>query len=130
MRFQRYARYAYRATPRKSAAILRRQRREREALPLFAAQVASCQLSVDDEHRLRTMAAEASQREWRAMLARDWRRARAELRNFDPALRRQLLDHWNRHRWLPGTPGYLLNMLHRYRTGRLDLYAPGQVLEN
>jgi hypothetical protein len=125
MRFQRHVRHVYEPTDRKGAAILRRQRKERDALPLFAAEIASGQLTVAEEHRLRTLAWEKSQREWRARLAREWRQARAELVTFPPAEREQLLRHWNRHRWLPGTPGYLLNMLHRHRTGRLDMSLPG-----
>ena len=49
MRFKRYGRYPFNDTPRKRAAVLRKQRNEREALPLFADQIAGEQPSVDAE---------------------------------------------------------------------------------
>ena len=50
MRFRRWPRpTAYRETPRKRAAFLRKQCLEREALPLFADAIAARQHSVDEE---------------------------------------------------------------------------------
>ena len=34
-------------------------------------------------------------------------------------MRRALLDYWNGHRWLPGDPMYLLDLLHGFGGGRL-----------
>ena len=55
-----------------------------------------------------------------------WRRARRDLDRRDPATRQTLLDYWNRHRWLPGDPTYLLDMLHGFDSGRLRI-VEGQV---
>ena len=50
MRFRRWPRpTAYRETPRKRAAFLRKQHLEREALPLFADAIAARQHGVDEE---------------------------------------------------------------------------------
>lgn len=125
MRFLRVERHYYTATARKSAAILRTQRAARNLLPLFAELIAEGQRSVEEEHDHRAQARELAQAEWRARRAAKWQQGRAEFSRFDSALRRHLLDHWNRHRWLPGTPEYLLTMLHMQRTGRLDLDTPG-----
>ena len=49
MMFDRYPRYeGFRDTPRKRSAVLRKQRSERESLPLFADQIAALQPSVDE----------------------------------------------------------------------------------
>ena len=55
-----------------------------------------------------------------------WRRARRDLDRRDPATRQTLLDYWNRDRWLPGDPTYLLDMLHGFDSGRLRI-VEGQV---
>lgn len=125
MRFSRLEYHAYEATPRKSAAILRRQKRERDALPLFADLVASEQIPVDAEHELRRQRWESYRLQERARRAKDWRRARSELRAFPTGERERLLDYWNRHRWFPAVPAYLLSALHMYRDNRLNMDAPG-----
>lgn len=128
MRFQKMSRHSYVPTSRKSAAILRRQAQDRAALPLFAEMIAAEQPSVDEVHARRAAAWEASEREDRARRAHDWRRARRSLREIEPIeMRERLRDFWDRHRWFPGTPSYLLSMLHMWRTGRLDMEAPGML---
>lgn len=37
-----------------------------------------------------------------------------------------MLDYWNAHKWLPGDPSYLLDMLHSYARDRLVI-DKGQV---
>ena len=44
MRFHRFGKYEFRDTERKRAAFARKQKAEREALPLFADQVAAEQI--------------------------------------------------------------------------------------
>ncbi len=56
MRFKRYGRYPFNGTLRKRAAVLRKQRNEREALPLFADQITGEQQSVDDVMTARAVA--------------------------------------------------------------------------
>ncbi len=53
------------------------------------------------------------------MRARRWRAARRILALYAHDINRALLAYWNNHRWLPGDPGYLLDALHRFETGRL-----------
>lgn len=123
------ARHTYVPTSRKSAAILRRQAQDRDALPLFAEMIAAEQPSVDQVYARRAAAWEASEREGRATRARDWRRACRALREIEPiAMRERLRDFWNRHRWFPATPSYLLSILHMWRNQRLDLDAPGMLV--
>lgn len=49
MRFKRYGRFPFRDTPRKRTVFARKQRAERDALPLFSDQVAVEQIGVDAE---------------------------------------------------------------------------------
>lgn len=128
MRYQPFGRYEYQETNRKSAAILRSQRREREALPLFADEIAAGQLSVADVHARRRAAASANEAAGRARRAREWRQARKTLRELPADDYLRLLDHWNRHRWYPAVPAYLLTMIRRFKNGELDLAAPGMTL--
>lgn len=125
MRFRRYGRFAFQDTPRRRAAVLRKQAAERAGLPLFAEQIAAEQPAVDvvmADRRARWDARETAERQRRAAL---WRKGRARMRQYPAAVRARLLDYWNRHRWLPGDPVYFLDMMHMHDTGQLNLDAPG-----
>ena len=50
-----------------------------------------------------------------------WRAGRRRIEAYPDDIRRALLTYWNTDRWLPGDPSYLLDMLHRFDTGRLIL---------
>ena len=77
MRFRRTSRSEpYRDTSRKRAAFLRKQRLEREALPLFAEAVAARQHDVDAEMVRRTVWWGEAERARRSQRAAGWRRAR------------------------------------------------------
>ncbi len=95
-------------------------------MPLLAELVAEQQPSIDhvmhERVRLWTTT-EQSDRDWRA---RQWRLARRLLDAHEPAVRRALLDYWNRHRWLPGDSTYLLGTINRFATGRLVI-ADGMI---
>lgn len=125
MRFRRYGRFAFQDTPRRRAAVLRKQAAERAALPLFAEQIAAEQPAVDavmaDRHA-RWDARETAERQRRAAL---WCKGRARMHQYPAVVRARLLDYWNRHRWLPGDPVYFLDMMHMHDTGQLNLDAPG-----
>lgn len=119
VRFARWPRHAYVVTDRKRAAAARAQRREREALPLLAGIVAEGQPPVEAvmaERLVRWAETEAARRSARA---RRWREARRRLDALPAAERVAALAHWNGHRWLPGDPTYLLDLLHGLATGRL-----------
>lgn len=121
MRFKPYARTPYLVTPRKRAAVLVSQRRQRERLPLLAPLIADAQPSVDvviDERCARFAGTEQA---WRANRAADWRRARARLASLPDNARPLVLAYWNRHRWFPGDPVYLLDLLHGLDVGRETL---------
>lgn len=127
MRFSRYERFEFNDTPRKRAHVLRRQRNEREALPLFADQIAAEQPDVD-------VVMEARRNNWRRheqtdrdRRAEKWRQGRARLAAYPIEIRGRLLNYWNNHRWLPGTPAYFLDMMHMWDSGVLHMNAPGAV---
>lgn len=123
MRFDRFGHHDFQDTPRKRAALERKQAREQAAYPLFAADTAAKQPSVD------LVMAERG-RLWAEQFARDrsgvcerWLTARRLLRSYPPLERAALYSYWQTCRW-PGTPAYLLSMLNMYDTGRLeDVYG-------
>ena len=121
MRFTRRSRCEYTVTDRKRAAALRLQRRQRDSLPLLARLIAETQPSIDEVMNARVSNWIVTMQRERDRRAASWRRARRALDGYEPALRRALLTYWNRHRWLPGDPSYLLDMLYGYETGRLVL---------
>ncbi|WNL48441.1 hypothetical protein RKE25_22185 (plasmid) [Dyella sp. BiH032] len=119
MRFKRRDRFAFSDTPRKRAALERKQRQERESLPLFATQVAAEQESADDVMAARAQSWERAEREGRSRDAADWRRARAKLAGYPVVVANALRAYWKINQW-PGTAIYLLSMMHMFDTGRLE----------
>lgn len=119
MRFVRRPRHEYEVTDRKRKAALRSQKCQREKLPLLGPLIAAEQPSIDDlmESRvatwLRTQQAERDRR------AARWQRGRRLLEQQPEPSRRTLLTYWNEHRWLPGEASDLVDMLHKFSTGRL-----------
>ena len=127
MRFVRRPRCAYIVTDRKRSAAARWQRRQRECFPLLGTLIAEAQPSIDHvmDKRVRTwIVTEQANRDRRAA---QWRQARRDLAGRDPTVRQALLTYWNGHRWLPGDPSYLLDMLHGFDRGRLVLLNGGVV---
>lgn len=123
MRFHRYGKYEFRDTERKRAAFARKQKAEREALPLFADQVAAEQIDVDEEMTARRLQWERHQAIDRKRRADKWREARRRLNDYQGPVRRALLAYWQECKW-PADPSYFLSMLHMYDTGRLSLDIP------
>ncbi len=121
MRFRRRPRVPFTVTERKYAAALRSQQRQQDAVPLLSILVAEQQPSIEQLMRDRITAWDRSEQEWRDKRAQDWRRARRFLAACKPTVRSALLRYWNEHRWLPGDPSYLLDVLHGFKTGRLIL---------
>ena len=120
MRFHRFGKYEFRDTNLKRAAFTRKQRAEREALPLFSEQVAAEQIGVDEEMETRRMQWERHQVIDRKRRAEKWREARPRLNGYQEPVRSALLAYWQQCKW-PGDPSYFLSMLHMYDTGRLSL---------
>lgn len=120
MRFKRCERHAFIDTSRKRAALRRKQRLEREALPLLADLVAEAQPSEDDVMKARAVQWLEHERRSRALRADRWREARRRLSGFSANERAVLRDAWNRAPY-PADPVYLLDFLHSYSVGRFAL---------
>jgi hypothetical protein len=116
MRFERYHQDRFTWTNRRAAAYQVKCRRQVEALPLFADLVRQDQLDVDTERARRQAEWEAHERRSRDRRAALWREARALLRTLPNC--QEAIQRWNRHRWLPGHPWYLLDFIHGISTGR------------
>lgn len=124
MRFRRWHRpEPYRDTSRKRLAFLRKQRLDREALPLFADQIAAGQHGVEEEMARRAVSWGEAERERRRMRAASWRKARARLFALPEALRRRVREIW-RDCPYPGDPACFADLLHQIEVGRVDPYRP------
>ena len=124
MRFRRWHRpEPYRDTSRKRAAFHRKQRLEREALPLFADQIAAGQHGFDEEMARRAVWWDEAERERRRMRPASWRKARARLFALPDALRRTVRYLW-RDCPYPADPVSLLDLLHQIAVGRVDPHRP------
>lgn len=120
MRFRRWPRpTAYRETPRKRAAFLRKQRLEREALPLFADAIAARQRDVDEEMARRQVWWIDHERELRRQRAARWREARARLFVLPDPIRRKVRSLWRTCPY-PADPASFADFLHQIAVGRLD----------
>lgn len=123
MRFKRLPQFAFTDTPRKRAALRRKQRREREALPLFADQIAAQQPSEDAVMAQRAVQSEQSERIWRRDRAAEWRKARGNIAVMPAKQRAIVRQMWNCAPY-PADPSRLLGMLRDVKCGRLDLRKP------
>jgi hypothetical protein len=124
MRFRRWPRpTAYRETPRKRAAFLRKQRLEREALPLFADYIARRQHDVEVEMARRAVWWDEREHDQRQQRASRWREARARLFVLPDALRRQVRVVWRTCPY-PADPASFADFLHQIAVGRLDVNRP------
>ncbi|MBB6414079.1 hypothetical protein [Mesorhizobium sangaii] len=113
----------YRDTSRKRAAFKRKQRLEREALPLFADMIAAGQHSVDEEMARRHIWWDEREREQRALRAARWHAARARLFALPDDLRCTVRELWRGCPY-PADPTYLLDLLHQIAVGRVDPQRP------
>lgn len=118
----------YRDTSRKRAAFNRKQRLEREALPLFAGMIADRQHSVDEEMARRHIWWNEREREQRAARAARWRDARVRLFALSKPMRRKVRDLWRTCPY-PADPTYLLDLLHQIAVGRVDPRRPPWIFD-
>lgn len=109
-------------TSRKRAALRRKQRLEREALPLLADQVAEAQPSEDDVIQSRADQWAVHEDRGRSRRARKWLEARARLDAMSANEGAVLRRAWDCAPY-PADPVYLLDFLHSYCTGRVTLDA-------
>lgn len=124
MRFRRWHRpEPYGDTSRKRAAFLRKQRLERETLPLFAADIAAGQHSVDEEMVRRAIWWDETERERRSQRAAWWRKGRARLFALPDPLRHRVREIWRTCPY-PTDPASFADFLHQIAIGKLDPYRP------
>lgn len=125
MRFRKWPKpTAYEETSRKRAAFLTKQRREREALPLFADMIASGQHGVDEEMSRRADWWPRQQQDRRDERAAVWRKARARLFAFPADRRRTIRALWRECPY-PADPHSFADFLHQIEIGNLDTARPG-----
>lgn len=122
MRFRLWTRHSFEDTPRKRAALRRKQQKEREALPLFAEEIAEKQPSEDEVMKYRAEKWEADEVRDRLKRARQWREARRKLDAMPEDQQKVLKMAWNCAPY-PASPVNLLGFLHSLETGRIDIEA-------
>lgn len=124
MRFRKWPKpTTYEETSRKRAAFVRKQRREREALPLLSDMIAATQHSVDEEMARRAVWWPEQQQRMRDERAAVWRRARARLFEFPDPVRRSIRRAWGDCPY-PADPHSFADLLHQIRVGKLDPDRP------
>lgn len=123
MQFKKTPSFAFNDTPRKRAALRRKQQREREALPLFAEQIAEAQPTEDEEMARRAELSDAQEVRWRSDRAAEWRKARRMIDTLPDAERRAVRRAWDCAPY-PADPSRLLGVLHSYSQGKIDLKRP------
>lgn len=106
MRFDRYGRHAFEDTTRRRAHVVRKHKREQEALPLFADQVARLQPSVDDVMSARRQRWDKTEARMRTDHALHWRRVRAKYYALTEEVRAVVAKRWTEWRG-PAKPFYL-----------------------
>ncbi|WP_298193061.1 hypothetical protein [Novosphingobium sp.] len=124
MRFRKWPKpAAYEETSRKRAAFVHKQRREREALPLFADLIGQTQHSVEEEMAQRAVWWPERQQRLRDERAAVWRRARAGLFDFSTDRRQTIRRIW-RDCPYPADPYSFADLLHQIRIGKVDPGRP------
>ena len=113
--------YAYERTNRKLKAAERRLRLDREKFPLFAAEIAESQPTPEELLDARGRAFVENQQANRDREARNWWRARAELRAIAEPDRAAFIRYWGRCK-CPGNACYLLTYINMFRDGRLIVH--------
>ena len=112
----------YEATARKRSAVLIRQRKDREKLPLFGELIRETQADPDEVLRDRADSILRNQIDKRQRAAADWVRGRAAMRALPEPERGAFLRYWNRLK-SPANGSYLLTYLNMLATGRLIMDA-------
>jgi hypothetical protein len=124
MKFVKAQRHGpFQDTSRKRSALARKQRKEREKFPLFSDVIAEGQPDADTVMELRAIQWDQWQQSYRDDRAAKWREARKRLATYGDNLRPRLRHLWNTSPY-PKTPVYLLDMLHSFSVGRIDLDNP------
>lgn len=124
MRFRRWPRPTpYEDTPRKRAAFARKQCLKREALPLYASEIAENQHSADEEMARRAVTWDRVEQSKRDYHASKWREARGRLFDFPEPVRLQIRRIW-RDCPYPPDHAYFCDLLRQIQLGKEDPYRP------
>jgi len=124
MRFRRWPRPTpYEDTPRKRAAFARKQRLEREALPLYAQEIAENQHCADEEMARRAVTWDRVEQSKRDYQASKWREARGRLFSFPVPVRLQIRKIW-RDCPYPPDHAYFSDLLRQIQIGKEDPFRP------
>ncbi|MCA1868469.1 hypothetical protein HW571_22600 [Agrobacterium genomosp. 3] len=124
MKFVKTTRHGpFQDTSRKRAALARKQRLEREKFPLFSVEIAEQQKDADTVMEERAVKWAIWQQDHRDRKAALWRKARRRLFSYGDNVRPRLRDLWNSCPY-PKNPDYLLDFLHDFSVGRMDLDNP------
>lgn len=121
MRFTRYPRFQEKGvTPQRLAAARRRVARDKEECALFPELVKHNtpeeRIAEQEEDRVQW------RRKMRAHWADSWRQARRELRAMPASKQQSIIRYWNLGH-LPGSPSYLLSIIHASKRGRCFWHA-------
>jgi hypothetical protein len=112
MKYQPYQNFGFIDNARRRGAYRAKCRREQARMPLFAEQIATEQLPVDEEFERRRVAHEAAEARFRNDRAQEWLQARAKLRAHPEA--EQIYHRWQTHRWITRHPAYLADLVHNW----------------
>lgn len=123
MRFKETPSFTFTDTPRKRAALRRKQQRERDALPLFADQIAEEQPTEDEVMARRAVLFDQQETRWRSERAAEWRKARRMIDSLPAEEGRAIRRVWDCAPY-PADPSRLSGVLHSYSLGKLDLKRP------
>lgn len=123
MRFKKWPRHAFTDTHRKRVALRRKQRLERESLPLFAEQIAEEQPSEDRVMQDRAKAWSDQELRDRQARADKWRDARRRIAALSDDDRRAFRRVWDCAPY-PADPSRLLGVLDNHARGQIDLRHP------
>ncbi|MBV7300228.1 hypothetical protein [Enterovibrio paralichthyis] len=114
MKFNRYIPFNFKWTSRKAAAAERKLAKERECMPLFAAEIAENQPSLDAIRSQRESYFCQREIDDRLQRAKEWRHARSLLFALPYSHRAVIRFWWNSHAFLNHEPHYLANMVNRW----------------
>ena len=123
MRFKSYPRTPFADTARKRSHLRRKQTAEREALPLFSAQIAAAQPGEDEVMMHRARCWDRAQQRSRDERAALWRRARRKIEVRPARERAAIRRAWDRAPF-GADPYRLLDFLHGIDAGRIRLDDP------
>lgn len=115
IKFERVSRYYPRGlTNQRLAAAKRKLKKEQDALPLFAEEIAEQQSTAEVLILTKDRQIMLSEIERRKYIADNWRRARKILKSMPKDVRLKAIEKWHSNRFMPKTAIYMMYMLHTH----------------